>query len=132
MKKIALIAALICAAIGQPGLAKTITIDFVGHTGTNPGLPGAGQVAGQIVYDTSSATAPDPTQPSRFVDVWDMVNFTVNGARIQSQGAPSNNSLTQVLLGGPSDAFNSERAGGYASTGVSGVTVADVDLELRL
>ncbi|MEM1079723.1 MAG: VPLPA-CTERM sorting domain-containing protein [Pseudomonadota bacterium] len=126
--KAILLAGLTSLALAGSANALTLTFTFDGETGSNPGLPGAGDVSGQIVYDTAGASV---VNNNVFDGVWSSVDLEVNGAAIQSAGMPTNNRLTQVQLGGGTDAFISELAGGYADTGNPGIIVADVDLEIR-
>ena len=108
--------------------AATISVDFSGNTTSNPGLLGAGAVAGSIVFDTTTATSGGG---ALFENVFSSIDFTSGAGTVRSQGTPTVNRLTQVQLTTGEDAFLSNYAGAFGPTGVSGVAVESVSLELR-
>ena len=110
--------------------ALTVTIEFAGETSFNPGLPGSGSYSGTIQYSSDDASHVGAGQ---FTDVFTAIDFQVSGAAIK-QTAPdaTGNALTQVSInGGTTDAWLSTYSGSFDSSGVGGIEVASVGLEIR-
>ncbi len=106
----------------------TLTLDFSGTTSFNPGLLGPGAFTGSITYDTTGATS---AGGNTFANVFSDINFSIGTGSVASQATPTTNGLTQVQLVTGEDALLSTFAGSFGATGVTGVAVESVGLELR-
>ncbi|OUS19837.1 hypothetical protein A9Q95_12460 [Rhodobacterales bacterium 59_46_T64] len=79
-------------------------------------------------YQTCGATN---IGPSLFYNVFSDIDFEVSGAQIKSTGSPISSTYNQVDLAGGTDAFLSYYQAGFGATGLAGVNVSAVSLEIR-
>ena len=125
---------LVCAALAaflHAGVAHAAIVDisFSGNTTTNPGLPGSGAFGGSVQFDTSGAVF---ASGGLFNNVYSDIDFQVNGAAIKSGPSPTANRVIQVPLSGGVDSFLSAYVGSFGPTGVPGIDVDSIQLEVRL
>jgi len=131
MKTVCFAAAAAFGILTGAAHAASVTFSFSGLDNQfNAGLPGRGPITGSITYDTSAASF---VNGSLFTGAFADIDININGVTVKSDAScvdVSCNTINQVTIGGPQDAFNSVYSGPFDATGQS-YGIQSVSLEIR-